>query len=292
MDRISRIKRESISSSSCLSCTSLLSSSTLFKLCAGFVLATLLLSACGQSTEVSDETNPKVLHVAAASDLTPAFEEIGRAFEQSTGIRVVYNFGSTGMLTKQIENGAPVDVFAAANVEFIDGLERKGLIIPETKALYARGRITIWQKADSALRVERLEDLARPEVERVAIANPDHAPYGAAAREALQASRIWDSVQPKLVLGENVRQTLQFAESGNVNVAIVALSLSVQSKGRWILIPEELHKPLDQALAVIKSTRREQQARQFAAFINGAQGRPIMRKYGFLLPGEAVARQQ
>lgn len=265
---------------------------TLFSLCAGLVFAAALLAmGCNRGAQESDDANPKVLHIAAASDLTQAFEELGRSFEQSTGIRVVYNFGSTGMLAKQIENGAPVDLFAAANVQFIEGLERKGLIIPDTKALYARGRITIWMTADSALRIERLEDLARPEVERIAIANPEHAPYGAAAREALQSARVWDVVQPKCVFGENVRQTLQYAQSGNVSVSIVALSLSVQSGGRWVLIPEELHKPLDQALAVIKSTRREQQARQFIAFINGERGRPIMRKYGFLLPGEAIASQ-
>jgi molybdate transport system substrate-binding protein len=195
------------------------------------------------------------------------------------------------MLAKQIENGAPVDVFAAANIEFIEALEQKGLIIPDTKALYARGRITLWMTQDSPLRIEKLEDLARPEVQRVAIANPDHAPYGVAAREALQSVRVWDAVQPKCVFGENVRQTLQYAESRNVDVSIVALSLSVQSKGRWILIPEELHKPLDQALAVLKRTRRTEQARRFVAFINGEQGRPIMRKYGFVLPGEPIAQQ-
>jgi molybdate transport system substrate-binding protein len=265
---------------------------TLYYVCAALIFAASLLAlSCTRGASETDETNPNVLYVAAAADLTPAFEELGRSFEQSTGIRIVYNFGSTGMLTKQIENGAPVDVFAAANVEFIDALDRKGLIIPDTKALYARGRITIWMKPESTLKIERLEDLARPEVERIGIANPEHAPYGMAAREALQAARIWDVVQPKCVFGENIRQTLQYAESGNVNVSIVALSLSVQSTGRWILIPEELHKPLDQALAVLKRTRREQQARKFATFINGEQGRPIMRKYGFVLPGEPIASQ-
>lgn len=263
---------------------------TLFGLCLAFIMGVALLAAgCSRGSQETDETNPKLLYVAAASDLAPAFEEIGRSFEQSTGIRVVYNFGSTGMLASQIENGAPVDVFAAANIEFIDGLERKGLIIPDTKALYARGRITIWMKADSPLRIERLEDLARPEVERVAIANPEHAPYGAAARQALQSVRVWDIVQPKCVFGENVRQTLQYAQSGNVSVSVVALSLSVQSDGRWILIPEEMHKPLDQALAVMNRSRRQQQARQLVAFINGEHGRPIMRKYGFVLPGEPIA---
>lgn len=221
----------------------------------------------------------------------PAFEELGREFEKSTGIRVVYSFGSTGVLAKQIENGAPVDLFAAANVEFIDQLAGKGLLISDTRTLYARGRITLWMRADNALRIERLEDLARPEIQRVGIANPEHAPYGVAAREALQSAGVWEKVQPKCVFGENIRQTLQFAESGNVDVSIVALSLSLQSKGRWILIPEELHKPLDQAMAVLKRTRREEQARRFIEFVNGAEGRPIMRKYGFVLPGEPLASQ-
>jgi molybdate transport system substrate-binding protein len=129
-------------------------------------------------------------------------------------------------------------------------------------------------------------------VKSVAIANPDHAPYGVAAREALQSVGIWQTIQPKLVLGENVAETLQYAATGNVDVAIVALSLSVQREGRWKLVPEELHQPIDQALAVIKDTRHEPQARQFALFIDGPQGRPIMRKYGFVLPGEEPSANQ
>jgi molybdate transport system substrate-binding protein len=265
---------------------------TQWKLFVALMLTALLIvSGCNRVATETDETNPRMLYVAAAADLMPAFEELGREFEKSTGIHIVYNFGSTGMLARQIENGAPIDLFAAANVEFIDQLERKGLIIPDTKALYARGRITLWLTADSPLRIERLEDLARPEIQRVGIANPDHAPYGVAALEALQSAGVWDAVKPKCVFGENVRQTLQYAESGNVDVSIVALSLSLQSKGRWILIPEELHKPLDQTMAVLKRTNREQQARRFLEFINGAQGRPVMRRYGFVLPGESLASQ-
>ena len=229
---------------------------------------------------------PVTLTVSAAADLTPAFQELGQLFEQETGTKVTFNFGSTGQLAQQIEQGAPVDVFAAANVSFVDELEQQGLIIPDTKALYARGRITLWTRADSPLKIERIEDLAKAEVKRVAIANPEHAPYGIAAREALQAAGVWKSVEPKLVFGENVAQTLQYAETGNVDVAIVALSLSTQGEGRYVFVPEELHQPLDQALAVIKSTKLEPQARQFATFINGPQGRPVMRKYGFTLPGE------
>ena len=120
----------------------------------------------------------------------------------------------------------------------------------------------------------------------MAIANPEHAPYGQAAREALQSVGVWEQVSPKLVFGENVRQTLQYAETGNVDAAIVALSLSINSKGRWVLISEKLHKPLNQALGVIRGTRHEAEAFRFASFVNSPQGRPIMRKYGFILPGE------
>ncbi|HEX8137915.1 MAG TPA: molybdate ABC transporter substrate-binding protein [Pyrinomonadaceae bacterium] len=254
------------------------------------LLAVLLISGCAQRSTSEREADQKKLYVAAAADLAPAFEELGRAFEQETGVQVVYSFGSTGTLAKQIENGAPMDLFAAANIEFIDSLASKGLIIPDTKALYARGRITIWTKADSRLKIEKLEDLAETGVGKIGIANPEHAPYGMAAREALQSVGVWETVRPRLVFGENVRQTLQYAETGNVDVSIVALSLSMQSKGKWTLIPEELHKPLDQVLAVIKSTTHEQQARRFAAYINGAKGRPIMRKYGFILPGEESLR--
>ncbi len=228
----------------------------------------------------------KGILVAAAADLMPAFEEIGREYQKTTGTKVTFSFGSTGTLAKQIENGAPMDLFAAANIEFIEGLQKKGLIIPDTKALYARGRITLWTHAESKLQIAKLDDLTRPEVQRVGIANPEHAPYGTAAREAMQTLGIWDQVKDKMVFAENVRMALQYADTGNTDASIVALSLSLQSKGHWVLLPEELHKPLDQALAVIKDTKNEHEARRFAVFINGSQGRPIMRKYGFILPGE------
>jgi len=261
----------------------------------GILLITWLLAACTSPPVPGGPTGttapaPGTLTVSAASDLTYAFGEIGRQFEAETGHKVVFNFGSTGQLTQQIEQGAPVDVFAAANVSFVEDLERQGLILPDTKQMYARGRITLWMRADSPLQITSLADLTRPEVRRIAIANPDHAPYGVAARQAMQTAGIWEAVQPKLVLGDNVRQTLQYAETGNVDVAIVALSLSMPAtggtSGRWTLIPQELYLPIDQALVVIKDTKHEGAARAFATFVNGPQGRQIMRKYGLILPGE------
>ena len=251
----------------------------------GLILSALcLLAACQDSSTRSNV--PGSLTVSAAADLTPAFQTLGQQFEQQTGIKVTFNFGSTGQLAQQIEHGAPIDLFAAANLSFVEELERKNFILSDTKTLYARGRIALWTRADSPHRLERMTDLARPEFKKIAIANPEHAPYGMAAREALRSHNVWETVSAKLVFGENVSQTLQYAESGNVDAAIVALSLSVQSKGRWTLIPQEAHQPLDQALAVIRGARHEAEARRFAAFVNSAEGRAVMRQYGFILPGE------
>src|ERR1043165_528950 len=224
---------------------------------------------------------PVELIVPAALGLAPACEEIRRAFESANKTKVIFTFGSTGMLTRQIENGAPVDLFAAANVSYVDELDKKGLIISDSKAIYARGRITLWTPDTSDIRLQGIADLARPEVMRIAIANPDHAPYGLAAKQALESAGIWDRVKPKLVYGDNIRQTFQYAATGNVDVAIVSLSLSKESRGRWTLIPEELHQPIDQGLGIVKTTKNERAARAFIAFLQGPQGQEIMKKYGF-----------
>lgn len=223
--------------------------------------------------------------VSAAADLASAFKELGAIYEKETGVKVLLNFGSTGILAQQIEGGAPVDLFAAANRKFIDDLEKKGLILPETKALYAIGRITLATPKGAAM-LGSLTDLLRPEIKKIAIANPAHAPYGMAAKAALEKMGLWEKVSVKMVYGENVHQTLTYVETGSVDAAIVALSISIGSEVNFALIPQELHPPLEQALAVIRSSKNPKQAREFAEFINGPKGRPIMKKYGFVLPSE------
>ena len=249
-----------------------------------FLAAIALLTTLAFGWACRRTNNQQEITVAAAADLTNAFNELGREFEATNKVKVVFVYGSTGLLTRQIENGAPMDLFAAANVSYIDELAQKGLIVPDTKQIYARGRITLWTTADSQLKIATVADLAKPEVKRIAIANPDHAPYGLAAQQALQRAGVLDAVKSKLVYGDNIRQTLQYGETGNVDVAIVALSLSQQSKGRWVLIPEQLHDPIDQALAVIKATHNEAAARAFATFVSGPRGREILTKYGFAFP--------
>ena len=253
-----------------------------------YALLTLLV-ACGRvpGTQPPDSSSASVtLTVSAASDLNAVFPEIAQLWEQETGHEVVFNLGSTGQLAQQIAQGAPVDLFAAANQKFVEDLDKKGVVISETKALYGVGRITLWHREDSALNIQELQDLTQPEIKRIAIANPAHAPYGLAAKEALQSVGIWDEIQPKLVFGENVRQTQQYAETGNVDVAIVALSLSLNRPGQWVLIPEALHQTLEQMLVIPKAAPHPEIAQDFARFINGPYGRPLMQQYGFRLPGE------
>lgn len=230
------------------------------------------------------------LRVAGAADLALAFKDMGAAFERESGKSVDFSFGSTGLLAKQISEGAPYDVFAAANISFIDDVVKDGSCLGETKSLYAKGRIVLWSKDPWALPKD-ITDLRDPKYAKVAIANPDHAPYGKAAQHALTNAGVWSTVQPRMVYGENVQQTLMFARSGNADVAIVALSLAVTSPGNYVPIDPALHEPLDQALVVCRGGSRgmkANEARSFIAFVGSERGRSIMRKYGFLLPGETM----
>lgn len=227
------------------------------------------------------------VRVAAAADLTAAFEELGKVFEQQTGQKAIFTFGSTGQLTKQIQQGAPFDVLAAANVSFVDQAVKSGACDGASRAFYARGRVAIWSKQGGVEPAAKLEDLADPRFIKIAIANPEHAPYGQAARDALKSAGVWAAVEPRLVFGENVRQTLQLAETGNVEAAIVALSLVIQDKANpWLVIDDALHPPIDQALAVCKHGANAEGGRAFATLVNSPSGRELMRRYGFLLPGE------
>jgi molybdate transport system substrate-binding protein len=248
------------------------------------ILAACIITTGCQGGSRSKDGSPVKITISAASDLGPAFREIGALFEEETGIQTSFNFGSTGQLAQQIEQGAPVDLFAAADLARIHALEAEGLIIPDTIKIYALGRITLWTRFDNPLRLERVEDLLRADVGRVAIANPDHAPYGAAARQAMQTAGIWERVQDRLVQAENAQQALQYAETGNVDAAIVPLSLSHQGAGRWTLIPAELHRPIVQTLAVINGSSHGREARMFADFVTGARGQEVLGKYGFVAP--------
>jgi molybdate transport system substrate-binding protein len=225
--------------------------------------------------------------VAAASDLRPAFDELGTAFTEATGTKVIFSYGSSGQLREQILNGAPFDVFASANVEFVDAVIKAGKGDASTKADYALGRIVLWSPSGVSLPT-RVENVSDPAYRRIAIANPAHAPYGVAAQQALQSAGVYDAVKDRLVLGENIADTFKLAKSGNADVAIVALSLAIADGAPYTLIPAELHQPLEQALVVTGTGAPGEVAKEFATFVASEQGRRVMVRYGFVLPGDAL----
>jgi molybdate transport system substrate-binding protein len=249
-----------------------------------------LATACTLAALVGCAKKPAAdepLRVAAAADLAFAFKDVGAAYEKATGRAVVCSFGSTGLLEKQIEEGAPFDVFAAANVSYADEAVAAGACLGDSKSLYATGRVVLFAPGAAPRAPASVADLQDPRIRRVAIANPDHAPYGRAARQAMERAGVWERVRSKIVYGENIQQTLEYAQSGNVDVAIVALSLAIVTPGTFEPIPAELHDPIDQALVVCKRGKAGVDAgRGFTAFVGSAEGRAVMRRYGFLLPGE------
>ena len=253
------------------------------KLYAIVTLAFILMAACSKQP-AENAQNAQEINVAAASNLTDAFAEMAKQFTAKSGIRVVYSFGSTADLTKQIENGGPFDLFASADVEHVDALNQKGLILSDTRAIYARGRLVLWTPPQGRARISRIEDVTGADVKTVAIAKPDLAPYGRATVETLRALNIWSQIEPKVVYGTNVSNTKQFATSGNADVAFLPLALMKKDEGQYIEIDERLHQPIDQALGIIKASGKQDMARRFVDFVLGSDGQAILQQYGYSNP--------
>jgi len=220
--------------------------------------------------------------VAAASDLYHAFAEMGEAFTDETGTGVEFTFGSTGLLTQQIQEGAPFDLFAAAHESYIDRLVDADAVLSDSKEPYALGRLVVLGDVEGD--VEGGQLLLDPEIKTITIANPEHAPYGKAAKETLESWGIWDEVEPKLVYAENIRQAYQYIESGNADVGIVALALVNETDIPSHLINEETHQPITQTLGIPTQSANEEASRAFAEFILSQQGKEILQAYGFDQP--------
>ncbi|TVR41099.1 MAG: molybdate ABC transporter substrate-binding protein [Planctomycetota bacterium] len=246
----------------------------------------LLLSACGGPSGHST-TGP--LRIAAASDLAFALPELIALYQQSHPGAVTTTLGSSGLLTRQIAQGAPYDVFFSANMAFIDDLVSDGHGLAASQALYGRGRIVLWSRRGGVAAPRSLEDLRDARFRRIALATPEHAPYGLAAKQALISAGLWEGLRPRLVYGENIKQAMQMAESGNAEVAIIALSLAIPGgHGDWSLIDERLHEALDQGLVITTVSSRKDAATAFVAAVTGPAGREILARYGFVLPGETL----
>jgi molybdate transport system substrate-binding protein len=226
------------------------------------------------------------LRVAAASDLQAALPAIAARCETATGHEVAVTFGSSGNFFTQVQNGAPFDVFLSADIDYPRELERDGQAEKGSLYRYATGRIVLWIRNESTIDLTRgLAVLADPGVRKVAIANPDHAPYGRAAVAALHHAGVHGRVQPKLVRGENISQAAQFVQSGNADAGIVALSLALapalKSSGRYVEIPESFYPPIEQAAVVIAASKQKTIGRQFVDFLKQPESARTLQTFGF-----------
>ena len=254
-------------------------------------LLILLLPGCrgelGAGREGRDalplEGEPRLL-VLAASDLLHAFPEVVERFQARTGAGVDLILGSSGNLATQIDHGAPADLYFSANRHFVDRLEEQGHLVPGTRQNYAVGRLALVSAPGSPAPVQ-LSDLVRPEFQVITLANPEHAPYGMAAQEAIRTQGLWDRLAPRLVYAENIAQATQFVRTGNADAGVVALGILLGERS-WDhhVVPAHLHAPLLQTAAVIQGSRHEAAARAFLDFVLADEGQAILARYGFEPP--------
>jgi molybdate transport system substrate-binding protein len=234
------------------------------------------------------------IKVAAAADLTFVFKDVASQFEKQTGSEIKLTYGSSGNFFAQIQNGAPFDLFFSADIGYPEKLQAAGLVEPGTIYEYASGKIVMWVPNASKLDLSRgLATLLDPGISKIAIANPQHAPYGVAAVAAMRHAAVYDKIKSKLVLGENISQTAQFVQSGNADVGILALSLALapamKNAGRYVEIPATEYPPIIQAAVILKSSRNKQLANQFMKFIKQPDTVALMARYGFWIPNDSAA---
>ncbi len=261
----------------------------------GLSLLLLLSAACLLLAATAFCANePATLTIAAASDLRFALQELAARYEQQSGSKVSVTYGSSGNFHAQIGNGAPFDLFFSADIDYPRQLEAAGLAESGTLYEYAVGRLVLWVPADSPVDVAKRgwDALLDPAVRKIAIANPRHAPYGRAAVAALKSAGIYERVESKLVYGENISQAAQFVQSGNAQAALLAFSLAVSpplaSAGKYWEVPAAAHPPIVQGAMVLKSSPRKALAKAFLEFVKSAEGRTILRRCGFTVPGETA----
>jgi molybdate transport system substrate-binding protein len=256
---------------------------------AGAILAGFQAFAAGENVK---ESAPTELSIAAAADLKYALDDLVKQFaEKYPATKVNVTYGSSGNFFAQFQNGAPFDLFFSADIAYPRKLAEKGLGADDV-FLYAIGRIVVWVPKDSPVDVDRLgiKALLEPSVRKIAVANPEHAPYGRAAVAAMKALNVYDQVESRLVYGENIAQTAQFAQSGAADVGILALSLAVapqmRDAGRFWQVPLDAYPRMEQGGIILKSSRSLGTARAFRDFVMGDHGREVLAHYGFYLPGK------
>ncbi len=232
------------------------------------------------------------LTIAAASDLVYCLEEVNKTFSSAhADLPVKVTTGSSGNFFAQIKNGAPFDLFLSADVQYPLDLIKAGLADEKSLTVYAVGRIALWTTRAEVDVSKGLGGLTSEAVRKLAIANPDHAPYGRAAKAALENEKLWEALKPKIVLGENISATAQLVETGNADAGIVALSLllspKLANKGHYWEIPEAMHPRLEQAAVITSKGLRHPQSKMYLDFLRSEDARKVFDRYGFRLPRES-----
>lgn len=257
------------------------------------LLCGLLAGVAGCSGGLSTPEPGREVRVAAAADLRFALDELAGDFERkSPGIKVTPTYGSSGNFFAQLSNEAPFDLYLSADMDYPRKLVEQGKAEKGSEFVYAVGYLVVWVPAGSKLDVAKLglRALANPSVKKVAIANPKHAPYGRAAEAALKKLGVYDAVKDRLVLGDNVAQAAQFVESGAADAGVIALSLalapSLRERGRYAEVPLDAYPRLEQGGVVLSGAKDRGAAAAMRDFLTGAEGRAVLKKYGFRLPGE------
>jgi len=246
-----------------------------------FLLVLSLLAVIGVPAHAADP-----LRVSAAANLEKVFTEaLIPAFTKKTGVAVVPTYGATKQLAVQIENGAPIDVFVAADTSTPQKLLSEKLLAVGTVQPYAIGQLVVWSRRDAAHHPSIVQDLASPVYAKISFANPKTAPYGLAAQQVFSKTGLTATVAPRLVQAENIGQALQFAQSGNADVALTALSLVIEDKtDPYFIVPENLHDPITQSLGLVSRTTMTTQALQFIDYLTGPDAAKIWKRYGYTLP--------
>ena len=255
------------------------------------LVGALLVAACGPAAGNGATAPPTRVTVAAASDLRFALDEIIDAYRaDDPNVEVVPTYGSSGNFYAQIENGAPFDLYFSADVAYPRRLETAGLAAADSTRLYAVGRVVVWVRNESPIDVSArgLDAVTDASVEKVSIANPEHAPYGRAAVAALRHAGLYDQLEGRLVLGENVSQAAQFIESGAAQIGIIAYSLAlaptIASEGRYSLIPAEFHPSIEQGVVVLDRATDPAATTAVLDYVLGTKGREILERFGFVVP--------
>lgn len=243
----------------------------------------LLLTSSGCGGEQKPPAPP--LRIATASDLTLALPKLIERFEAETQLKAMSTLGVSGQLANQIKEGAPYDVFMAADQAYVADLAKIGVVEAVTLHPYARGSLVLAVRSELADQVHSLDDLASPAVKRIALANPAFAPYGRAGKQALERAGLWPRVEAKIVLGESVRQALVYVERGDADAALVGRAIAQSPSLHTVAVSADLHDPIIQAMGVVAQSPRRDDAVRFTTFIMSPSGQAILKEFGFAPPG-------